>query len=133
MTDDKTNTGEEEIFVRKAKTVFEQSVDSLDGRTQSRLNSGRQTALAELTTGTVSYGRWAQWAPLAGAAAMAAVVVVLWNGIPQPGVDAPALNGDFEIIMAEDSFDMLRDLEFYSWVDIDVELEVGAGVDADVS
>ena len=133
MTDDKTNTGEEEIFVRNARTVFEQSVDGLDGQTQSRLNSGRQTALAELTTGTVSLGRWTQWAPVAGAAAIAIVAVVFWNGIPQPGVDAPALNGDFEIIMAEDSFDMLRELEFYSWVDIDVELEVGAGVDADVS
>ena len=133
MTDDNTNADEDEVFLRKARTAFEQSVDSLDGQTQSRLNSGRQTAMAELSTGTVSLGRWTQWAPVAGATAMAVVVVVLWNVIPQPDAVAPALNGDFEIIMAEDSFDMLRDLEFYSWVDINVELEGGAGVDTDVS
>ena len=37
--------------------------------------------------------------------------------------------GDFELLMAEDAFDMLQDLEFYSWVDIDAALDSEPGAD----
>ena len=44
-----------------------------------------------------------------------------------PTATQPA--SDFELLMAEDSFDMLQDLEFYSWIDIDAEVEAGNGAD----
>ena len=138
-TDDRIEKTEDELFAQKAKAIFEQSVDGLDGQTRSRLNQARQAALAELDSGTVNFvspGRWMHWAPAAGAAAVAVAAVVLWSGNPQ--IDAgigsiePAMSGDLELLMAEESFDMLQDLEFYSWVEIDAEIDAAPGEDADV-
>jgi len=137
--DDRIDKTGDELFVQKAKAVFVQSVDGLDGQTRSSLNKSRQAALAELDGGTVSLvslGRWMHWAPAAGVAAVAVAAVVLWNGNPQldAGIESiePAMSGDLELLMAEESFDMLQDLEFYSWIEIDAEIDVDTGEDADV-
>ena len=137
--DDRTGKTEDELFVQKAKTLFEQSVDGLDGQTRSRLNQNRQLALAELDSGTANLGRWMHLAPAAGVAAVAVVAVVLWNANPSldagtsPGDSIESgISGDFELLMAEESFDMLQDLDFYSWVEIDTELDTATGEDADV-
>jgi hypothetical protein len=124
---DSKDTVKDDLFVHRAGAMFGESVDSLDGQAQSRLNRSRQAALAELDSGSMDLGRWRQWAPAAGAAAVAVVAVVLLTGNPQvdplvnPGVEQPP--GDFELLMAADSFDMLQNLEFYSWIDIDAEVE----------
>lgn len=137
--DDRTGKTEDELFVQKAKTLFEQSVDGLDGQTRSRLNQNRQVALAELDSGTVNLGRWMHLAPAAGVAAVVVVAVVLWNANPSldagisPGDSIESgISGDFELLMAEESFDMLQDLDFYSWVEIDAEIDTATGEDADV-
>lgn len=134
--DDRIEKDEDELFVQKARTLFERSVDGLDGQTLSRLTRSRHAALAELDSGTVSLGRWMQWAPATGVAAVAVAAIVLWNGNARldAGIDPiePAVSGDFELLIAEESFDMLQDLEFYSWVEIDAEIEAGPGEDADV-
>jgi len=140
--DDRTGKTEDELFARKAKVMFEQSVDSLDGQTRSRLNQSRQAALAELDSSTVSLvspGRWTHWAPAAGVAAVAVAAVLLWSGNltfdtgigPIDPIES-AVPGDFELLMTEESFDMLQDLDFYSWVEIDAEIDVDPGEDADV-
>ena len=33
------------------------------------------------------------------------------------------MSGDFEILLGDDSFEMLQELEFYSWLDIEAEVE----------
>jgi hypothetical protein len=106
-------------FESRAKALFDDSVDGLDGATRSRLNRGRQRALAELGSNAVSFGRWTRWAPVTGVAAAAAVAVVLWNVNPAPGPGAQIPVYDFELLMNDDSLEMLQDLEFYSWMDID--------------
>ena len=56
--------------------------------------------------------------------AAAVLAVVLWTGTP--GTDDladPAVASDMEILLTEDSLEMLEDLEFYSWIDLDEELE----------
>jgi len=110
--------GTENAFVDKARQLFDESVDGLDGETRSRLNRGRQVALAELVTGR---SLWLQWAPAAGVAAAAVVAIVLWTGT-QPDYELPP-EADFEILLTEDSLEMLEDLEFYSWIDLDEEAE----------
>ena len=131
--DDRKNQAGDDLFIQKARAMFDDSVDGLDGQAQSRLNKSRQAALAELDSGTLSLGRWTQWAPAAGAAAVAVVAVVMLNGNPSveqvisPTASQPA--SDFELLMAEDSFDMLQNLEFYSWIDIDAEVDAGNGAD----
>jgi len=112
----------DEAFTDKAKQLFDESVEGLDGETRSRLNRGRQAALNELTAGR---SIWVQWAPAAGVAAAAVVAIVLWTGNPPVDELTPEASAtDFEILLAEDSFEMLEDLEFYSWIDLDEDAEV---------
>jgi hypothetical protein len=110
----------EEAFAAKAKTLFDDSVAGLDGETRSRLNRGRQRALAELDNARPV---WMQWMPAAGVAAAAVLAVVIWTGNPAPDVPAPAMVDDIEILLDEDSLDMLEDLEFYSWIELEDEGE----------
>ena len=115
----------DERFIAQAKAHFEESVRDLDGATQSRLNQARQTALAEIATGT-GFGRWNQWVPVAGVAAAAVFAVVLWRGDPPTNeIVPPATASDFELLLNQDDFEMLEDFEFYSWIEID---DAGANV-----
>ena len=120
MKEQKDNVADN-AFPEKAKQLFDESVDGLDGQTRSRLNRGRQAALGEIAAGRPA---WVEWAPAAGVAAAVVFAVVLWTG-NQP-VDELTPQGsaaDFEILLTEDSFEMLEDLEFYSWIELDEETD----------
>jgi len=107
----------DKAFAENAKQLFDESVAGLDGETRSRLNRGRQAALEEIQTGRPV---WVHWAPAAGLAAAAVVAVVLWTGNRPIDVTTPAATAsDFEILLTEDSFEMLEDLEFYSWIELE--------------
>ncbi len=111
----------DKAFAEKAKQLFDESVAGLDGQTRSRLNRGRQAALDVLKTGRPV---WVQWAPAAGVAAAAVVAVVVWTGnSPVDELTPEASAADFEILLTEDSFEMLGDLEFYSWIDLDEDAD----------
>ena len=102
-------------FADQAKSLFDDSVDRLDGATLSTLNQSRHRALEELTAGPSPMWRWA---PAAGvtAAVLLAVMVTLED---QPPVDAlPDSVADMEILLGEDSIEMLEDLEFYAFIDM---------------
>ena len=116
----------DKLFVAQAKAHFDDSVRSLDGATQSRLNQGRQRALAEIATDS-GFSRWNQWVPVAGVAAATVFAVVLWRGSPQVDMLVPPSTvSDLELLLDQDEFEMLEDLEFYSWIDI--EDDTGANV-----
>jgi len=122
---ERNESAADEAFVEQAKKHFDESVESLDGATRSRLNQGRQAALAELGTGS---RQWVQWAPAAGVAAAAVVAVVLWTGSPPlDELTPPTASTDIEILLTEDSFEMLEDLEFYSWIDLEEETDAPGG------
>ena len=95
------------------KKLFDESVEAIDAETLSKLNRGRHAALAELHTGRAF---WLRWAPAAGIAA--AVVVAVMLALPQTTVDATLPATDMDILLGEDSIDMLEDLEFYAWLDM---------------
>lgn len=122
-----TKAMNDQELAKQAKAMFDESVDSLDAATLSRLNQGRQKALAELDR-TRSYGQWSRWVPATGVAAAAIVAVVVWQGNPADN-PAPAPNAmtDFEIMLSEDSLEMIEDLEFYSWMGT-AELESNGNV-----
>lgn len=117
----------DELFISQTKALFDESVQSLDAATRSRLNQGRQAALAEIATGA-GFGRWNQWVPVAGVAAATVFAVVLWRGSPQVNEFLPsATASDFEILMDRDDFEMLENLEFYSWIDFDDDAGANVG------
>lgn len=118
---------DEEQLRTEAKALFDDSVEQLDAATLSRLNQGRQKALQEIHAAE-SAGQWARWVPAGGLAAAAVVAVVVWQGAPvEHSAPAPDAATDFEILLSEDSLDMLEDLEFYSWMDA-ANLDSGSDV-----
>ena len=110
---------EDKQFEESAKTVFDGSVERLDAATLSKLNQGRQAALAELANASPAR-QWSRWMPLTGMAAAALVAVVVLRGPttvdPLDGSNTSAT--DFEILMGDDALDMIEELEFYSWIDV---------------
>ena len=126
MNEDDHNA--DERFATEAKALFDDSVDSLDAERLSKLNQARQRALGELERGP-DYLRWQRLVPAGGAVAAAAVLGVMLLGPDEAGVDLPlapaTAETDFELLINEDSLEMLEDLEFYSWLSIE-ELEIDA-------
>jgi len=114
----------DEDFVGKAKANFDESVEALDAATLSRLNRSRQAALAELERP----GRqWSRWMPATGVAA-AVLVAVFVMQTPDVVNDVAATTAvtDMEILLGEESIEMLEELEFYSWIDtVDLSNDVG--------
>jgi hypothetical protein len=125
--DDVDNSDDVDLFAVQAKTLFDESVQDLDAATRSRLTQGRHKALAQAERRT-GFGRWNQWVPVTGVAAATVFAVVLWRGDPQVSeLDLPAAVSDFEILLDQDEFEMLQDLEFYSWMDIDGNTDGNVG------
>ena len=106
-------------LVENAQKAFAESVEQLDAATLSKLNRGRQAAIAEISTTGSAYG-WLRWMPATGLAAAAIIAVVMLQGpatvnLPD-GSEAAAT--DFEILLGDDSLEMIEELEFYSWIDV---------------
>ncbi|MDJ0794496.1 MAG: hypothetical protein QNI98_09650 [Woeseiaceae bacterium] len=102
-------------FADKAKSLFDDSVDSLDASTLSTLNQGRHRALEALNTGPSPLWRWA---PAAGVTAAVLVAVLVTLEEPQVVDTMPESVADMEILLGEDSIEMLEDLEFYAFIDM---------------
>lgn len=106
-----------EELEKRARELFEDSVERLDARTRSKLTQARNRALDEVKKGAARR-RWI-WAP-AGGFALAAVValgIVLSGRTPsQPG---PTALEDLEIVADSENLDLLQDqdVEFYAWLD----------------
>ncbi|MEM7276996.1 MAG: hypothetical protein AAF385_02630 [Pseudomonadota bacterium] len=122
---DKNNISE-----RRAREIVEQQIKIQDAATHSALNQARQRALDELDKGW----RWPVLLPLAGASAAAVLVTVFMLGreprLESPGIELAASSqsaDDFELLLAEDSFDMLDELEFFELLDGLDEGEDGIG------
>jgi hypothetical protein len=100
---------------RRARELFDDSVERLDGHTRSRLNQARQAALAEWQRSTRS---WSLTASLGGltAVVLVAVVMLMWPGARTPNRGAVPLD-DLEIVAEGDNLELLQDVEFYAWLD----------------
>lgn len=129
MSERNGNGHEEERLAQRAKALFDESVDALDGETLSRLNKSRQRALAEARRGSAQ-AHWSRWAPL-GAAAAAAIAVALWWTLRGADALPGAAPSDVEILLAEDDLELLEDLEFYRWMALEATGEE-PGADDDV-
>lgn len=115
---------QDDKFEKVAKAAFDSSVDELDAATLSRLNRARHEALAELER---PRHQWSRWMPATGvAAAVLVAIVMLQSPVTIDGEVGPTNLTDMEILLGEDSIEMLEELEFYSWIDAaEMESDVG--------
>ena len=101
-------------FVKEAKARFDESTEGLDAATLSALNRSRQRALEAAGARRPAVMRWVPATGVAVAVLVAVMVVEPGN----PGVDAlPAGADDMDILLGEESIEMLEDLDFYAAID----------------
>jgi hypothetical protein len=105
-------------FAEKASKLFDDSVEGLDAETCSALNRNRQAALNVLDARRVPR---MTWLPAAGVAVAGVAALMLWTASPPPEQQVAPVATDMEILLNEDSLEMLEDLEFYSWMDLEAE------------
>jgi len=134
---DRTENRQDEEFARAARELMRGSAEYLDAATRSRLNRARQKALDELDTANRrGWSVMTRWVPAGAALATAVLAVSLWVGQPavQPtGNDAAAVFAaadtlaedtiDLELLLADESLEMIEDLEFFAWLDADLSTE----------
>lgn len=106
---------------RRARELFDASVDGLDGETRSRLNRARHAALAEVEHARRS--PWRAWVLAAAAASVAMLAVVLWR-MPGDSTDRSAASAEgtpaaevVELLATSEGIDVAsEDPEFYAWL-----------------
>jgi hypothetical protein len=120
------------LWILRAQILLQRSVDDTDAQTRSRLNRARQNALTALDPPrSFRLDRW-----LAAGTVTAGMALVLWHGLARPPLDvpiAPAVHvamtvpdaaqlaavtaPDFELLVDQEQFEILQDLEFYAWLE----------------
>lgn len=111
-----------EALERRARELFEASVQELDARTASRLARARAAAVAELDSQRRPAWQWA--VPVAVAASAALVAVLLTRAPVEP--PAPVAAADtaagieaLELLAADDDLELAaEDPEFYAWLEL---------------
>ncbi|HEY7671341.1 MAG TPA: hypothetical protein VIC71_03915 [Gammaproteobacteria bacterium] len=111
---------------QRAKQLFDASVANLDGPTRAKLAQARNRALENARRPSIvaTLLMPPRWVAAVGTVALAAIVVLtVWQGggTPERPVEMAALN-DLELLLAEDEFEMLEELEFYAWLEEQGEL-----------
>lgn len=111
-----TKRSDSKDFEARVAARLRASADGLDAATRSRLNRARQAALAELEPAPQ---RARLWTALA-AASVAGLAFGLWR--TQTGqaprrlpVEDDAAT-ELELLLAEDSMEMIEDFDFYLWL-----------------
>lgn len=112
---------------RKSRAAFDESVESLDAATRSRLARARTAALSELRGQRVNLR--SAWVPagIAAAAALASAVLIVGDdaGAPQMPPSLAALD-DLDIVADGEDLGMFEeDVEFYAWAAGEIGDEVG--------
>ncbi len=102
---------------RRAQELLRASAEGLDGNIRSRLTRARSAAVEEARHSRTGLA-WRTWIPAGALAGAAALAVVLWSSSPQsppPHAVHNALD-DLDIMVTNESFELLENLEFYEWV-----------------
>ncbi len=106
-------------FEKRIGQALRQHSDQLDAATRSRLARARSAAIDELRDNRFSWRN--RWLPLGAAAAAAVVVALLLS--PNSPVPVPDSSTriepleDLDIVLAEDSLELIEDWEFYRWLE----------------
>ena len=112
---------------RKSRAAFDESVESMDAATRSRLVRARAAALGELRERRMNWR--SAWVPAGVAAATALASALLLVGDdaakPAPGPSLAALE-DLDIVAGGEDLGMFaEDEEFYAWVALEMDDGIG--------
>ena len=115
---------EDEDLERRAREAFDASVAGLGAATQSRLRQARMRALqaSAWNSPRLACVRRYAWMPATVVAALLAVWVLRGpDEAAQPELAASVT--DLDILLAEEDLDVFEELEFYTWLEEQPELE----------
>ncbi len=125
------NTTDRDLL-ESSKALFDSGVDDIDGATRAKLRAARERALEELRP-RPRLGGPRLWIPALAAAALVALVtlpIMERNGTSvETGFETMAA-ADLEILLGEEELEMLAELEFYEWLELEAPDESGSeGID----
>jgi len=113
---------EDSEFEQQSRDVLKASADNLDGHVRSRLTQARFAAVEEARKARSSGLR--TWLPAGAVAATGVLAAVMWTGkptvdtaLPTETAQAASAIDDLELLSANESFELLEELEFYDWVE----------------
>jgi len=105
---------------KRARELFDASVEMLDGHAHARLAGARRDAVNQV----LRRRTWRSWAPVAAMASAAMVAVLLWR---MQGPESPATAGNvaadttsapMELLADGEDLGLVQnDLAFYEWLD----------------
>ena len=112
-----------EQTTRRAREVFDASVESLDAGTRARLSRARFEAVEAASRARAT--SWRTWVPAAAVAATVIVAVAIWR-MPESAESpvAVAAPGDtaldaVEMLADGEALDLVEnDLAFYDWLEV---------------
>jgi hypothetical protein len=125
------NDRQEREIAERARKLFAESVDGLDGETRSRLARARARAVAAARPRRSAWLAPPRLVPLGGLAAAALVAALVWQR-PEPAVEPveEAVLSDLDLLLGGEEIELFEDLEFYAWLLEQPELlQSGAGED----
>ncbi len=110
-------SGSDRRIAEQTRTLLDEKLAALDAPTLSRLNRRRQRALEQ------ALGPRRYWLPAGLVTAAAALVLAIAVIVrpPAPVEDAAAPFEDLDLLVADESLDMLAELEFYVWLEGELE------------
>lgn len=111
------NESDPKSWLAEVRSRLDESTQSLDAATLSRLNQARQAALAQPQVRKLR----AWWLPAAGLAASCALILAVVAWYPSARL-APSVAPVHPVaseteIGADDGIEFYQDLEFYAWLD----------------
>lgn len=122
----------EKDFLQQTRKLLDDSADSLDAATLSRLNQARHKALQHHASGHRSRLLFSPvgTVTLMAGFAVAAIAVVLWTVVPQQLEQQRMARlqqyEDMEMLLSGADLELLEDMEFISWlVDEDTATQGG--------
>ena len=106
----------DEDFIKSVKTALEESTENLDAVTRSRLTTARHQALAQKNKKRTWFPGLV---PVGAFASLAAAILIFTIWSENSGLENPSLMEDMELLSSSESFELLEELEFYEWLDIE--------------
>jgi hypothetical protein len=124
----------EREIVERARQLFAESVQGVDGATRSKLAQARAKAVEAASKRS---RRWwlapSALVPVGGVAAAALAVALIWQNpeIPAASMQSTVIS-DLDILLEGEELDLFEELDFYAWLLEQPEI-LDAGESADGS